>query len=129
MIKIVQSLNACPTCKGLKIRNQKYRSVEAMVAISLLAALFVSASSQPNIVYVILDDYGFTDIGYNNADPDFRMFAFVIRPILKYHLSILHSVTESFDEWALSGIILNRHYTEPTCSASRSALLTGLVLP
>ncbi len=59
--------------------------------------------STPNVVFIWFDDLGFSETGFNGG-----MFA---TPIL--------------DDIAANSIKLNQHYTEPVCSASRSALLTG----
>ena len=58
----------------------------------------------PNILFVILDDAGWNDVGYNGSE---------IR-------------TPHIDELAKNGLQLNRFYVAPTCSPTRAALLTGM---
>ena len=75
----------------------------------LFSALLVSTTSstvqqtKPNIVYVLVDDWGFADVGFKN-------------PAVK---------TPNFDELATTGLILNRHYVFKKCSPSRASLLSG----
>nr|XP_006811559.1 PREDICTED: arylsulfatase I-like isoform X2 [Saccoglossus kowalevskii] len=57
----------------------------------------------PHIVLVLADDVGWNDVGWNND--------FMPTPIL--------------NELASNGVILNNTYSQPACSPSRAALLTG----
>jgi len=59
----------------------------------------------PNILMVVLDDFGYNDLAINNGSD---------------------SPTPTLDEIAQSGIRYTRHYAESSCTASRVALLTGL---
>merc|ERR1739838_511835 len=59
--------------------------------------------SQPHIVFVFADDLGYNDVSWNNGD--------IISP--------------NMQDMVDSGIKLNQFYTQPTCSPSRAALLTG----
>ncbi|CAI9728749.1 arylsulfatase B-like [Octopus vulgaris] len=58
---------------------------------------------KPNIVFVLVDDLGWDDIGYHNPD--------IISPNL--------------NKLANNGIKLDNYYVQPTCTPSRSQLLTG----
>ena len=60
------------------------------------------SASKPNIVFVLVDDWGYADVGFRN-------------PAIK---------TPNFDELAASGVLLNRHYVFKYCSSSRASLLT-----
>ena len=71
--------------------------------ISLSGAVSVPPPVKPNIVFVLVDDWGFADVGFHN-------------PKLK---------TPNFDELAKTGLLLNRHYVYMYCSPSRTSLLTG----
>lgn len=70
---------------------------------SLTVAVKVTAPVKPNIVFVLVDDWGFADVGFRN--PKVR--------------------SPNFDELAKTGIILDRHYVYMYCSPSRASLLTG----
>ncbi|MFC4096043.1 sulfatase-like hydrolase/transferase [Euzebyella saccharophila] len=58
----------------------------------------------PNILFFILDDAGWNDVGYNGSEIN----------------------TPNIDQLAKDGVILNRFYVAPTCSPTRAALLTGM---
>ena len=57
----------------------------------------------PHIVFVLVDDWGFSDIGHRNP-------------------AVL---TPNFDELIRTGSILQRHYVFKYCSPSRASFLTG----
>lgn len=61
----------------------------------------------PNIVYILLDDVGFGEIGMDNLS--------VIRGYKTPNMTAL----------AKSGMSLNRMYTEPSCTPTRVAMMTG----
>ena len=60
--------------------------------------------NQPNIIFILADDLGYTDVQYNNAS--------VITP------TILRMAKE--------GIKLNQNYMQSWCTPSRYALMTGM---
>ncbi|MEH6569396.1 MAG: sulfatase-like hydrolase/transferase [Halioglobus sp.] len=59
---------------------------------------------KPNILLIMLDDFGYNDLALNNGSD---------------------SPTPTLDQIAQEGIRFTRHYTETTCTPSRVALLTG----
>ncbi|MFD4292247.1 arylsulfatase [Rhodococcus sp. NPDC058532] len=63
-----------------------------------------AAPGSPNIVVVLVDDMGFSDIGPFGSEID----------------------TPHLDRLAASGVRLTNYHTTPLCSPSRAALLTGL---
>lgn len=60
-------------------------------------------SSQPHILFVLADDFGYNDIGYHGSE-------------IK---------TPNLDKLAGNGIILENYYVQPICTPTRSQLLSG----
>jgi arylsulfatase B len=82
------------------------------IAKNWLLSLFTSwlllpgmlAAEQPNVIVMLADDLGWTDVGYHGGtDID----------------------TPSLDRLAAEGVQLDRFYTTPICSPTRAALMTG----
>ena len=76
------------------------------VALLLLvanSALVTAQPTKPNIVFVLVDDWGFSDVGFRN--PDVK--------------------TPNFDMLASTGLVLDRHYVFKYCFPSRASFLTG----
>ncbi len=61
-------------------------------------------SSKPNIVYILVDDMGYADAGFNGSK--------------EFH-------TPNMDALAMQGAVLEALYVQPSCSPTRAALLTG----
>ena len=79
-----------------------------MLAVFLQLALLGLTVAQPienkpNIVFTLVDDWGFAEAGFRN-------------PAVK---------TPTFDMLATTGLVLNRHYVFKYCSPSRISFLTG----
>ena len=77
--------------------------VALLTVISLSGAMSAPPPKQPNIVFVLVDDWGFAEVGFRN-------------PKIK---------SPNFDNLATTGLVLNRHYVYMYCSPSRASLLTG----
>src|SRR4029079_13568462 len=79
-----------------------------LLLLLLFAIGSVSASAQtspPNIVVILADDLGYGDVGFNGC---------------------LDIPTPNIDSIAANGVLCTNGYvTEPFCSPSRAALLTG----
>lgn len=72
----------------------------------LLASLTLNnllAAPRPNIIYLLIDDLGFTDVGYHGSE-------------IK---------TPHIDKLAAGGARLEAFYVQPVCSPTRAALMTG----
>ncbi|XP_077472302.1 arylsulfatase I-like isoform X2 [Stigmatopora argus] len=67
------------------------------------AAATKGRRKQPHIIFILIDDQGFNDIGYHN-------------PSIK---------TPTLDKLAAEGVKLENYYVQPICTPSRSQLLTG----
>ena len=84
-------------------------SLRQLAHFSLMAFFCVSMqahgqSKKPNIVFLLIDDLGYADCGFNGG-----------KDIL----------TPNIDRLAKEGSILKNHYVQPVCSPTRSALMTG----
>ncbi|MEY5010630.1 MAG: Arylsulfatase [Verrucomicrobiota bacterium] len=70
----------------------------------ICSSLLGAAPAQPNIVFFLVDDLGYSDCGFNGGT---------------------EIQTPHIDRLAKSGAVLENHYVQPVCSPTRSALLTG----
>ena len=77
---------------------------------ALLIVSSVSAvTSKPHIVFVMVDDWGWVNVGYHRS-------------------SHMRSYTPNIDSLVNEGLQLDQHYVYNWCAPSRSAFLTGRVL-
>lgn len=73
-------------------------------ALACLVVAYADAAKQPDILFLLVDDLGYADCGFNGGKE--------IR-------------TPNIDRLAKSGTIIESHYVQPVCSPTRSTLLTG----
>ena len=62
------------------------------------------SNSTPNILFVLVDDLGYLDVGFNGS---------------KYY------ETPTLDALAMQSLVFENSYMYPTCSPSRAAIFTG----
>lgn len=67
-------------------------------------AVYAEPASRPNIVLIVADDLGFADVGFNNSQ-DIK--------------------TPHIDALATSGVRFGSLYSQPFCTPTRAALMTG----
>lgn len=80
-------------------------SVGLLLSLTLLAhAKAEAAAARPNVLLIVVDDMGFADLGSFGGEID----------------------TPRLDRLALAGIRLTNFHVAPTCSTTRSMLLTGV---
>ena len=74
--------------------------------LATVSTKYISVTAQatkPNIVFVLVDDWGYADVGFRN-------------PAIK---------SPNFDDLAKTGLLLDRHYVYRYCSPSRASFLSG----
>jgi arylsulfatase A-like enzyme len=69
----------------------------------LVMARSATAVDQPNILFIVADDLGWSDVGWHKG----------------------FSHTPVMDKLIASGVELDRHYVQPVCTPTRAALLSG----
>ncbi len=80
-------------------------TLSLMVVSSVIAhSEAVSANNRPNILVIMGDDFGFSDIGVFGSEIS----------------------TPNLDQIAKEGKMLTNYYTHPVCSLARSIFLTGV---
>jgi len=81
------------------------RNLGAALVLSLLTATFVHATDRPNVILIVADDLGYSDVGFNGCK---------------------EIPTPNLDAIAKSGVVFRAGYaSHPYCSPSRAGLLTG----
>jgi uncharacterized sulfatase len=93
------------------IMRIKLHMLIGVAVIGLLPAA-ATAAPRPNIIFILVDDMGFGDLGlfYQNARGDQPSFS-----------------TPGLDRLGLDGLQMQRHYTPaPVCAPARASLLLGL---
>ncbi|XP_025110908.1 arylsulfatase I-like [Pomacea canaliculata] len=74
-----------------------------LAVIACYAIAWASSTDKPNIFLVLIDDQGHNE--RSSSNPEFR--------------------TPTMDKLASEGVILDQMYTQPSCTMSRAALLSG----
>lgn len=91
-----------------QVVRASFRQLGAVSLFILLCGCVLSAADErPNIVLVMVDDMGFSDLGCYGGEID----------------------TPNLDRLASSGLRFSQFYNGAKCSQSRSMLLTGRYLP
>jgi arylsulfatase A-like enzyme len=75
----------------------------AFLSTSAGAAVALRAQDRPNVIVILADDLGWRDVGFHDSE-------------IK---------TPNLDRLAREGVELTRFYSQPLCSPTRSALMTG----
>jgi arylsulfatase A-like enzyme len=77
-----------------------------MIAATLLAASASAQETRPNILVIMADDVGWASLG-------------------SYHQGLKSIETPNLDALAAEGLRLTDYYAQPSCTAGRSAFITG----
>ena len=75
-----------------------------------VCAVAMSAAAPAHVLFIVVDDLGFSDVGYKKA---------------MYNLSGPAFATPTLDALALAGVRLESYYVHALCSPSRTAFLSG----
>ncbi len=78
-------------------------TVGVLLVSAWVTTLVHAADARPNIIIMVADDIGWSDVGFHGGDID----------------------TPSLDLLAAEGVELSRFYSTPICSPTRAALMTG----
>ena len=83
-------------------------SVSVLLALSLsCAAASPTAAGKPHLVFMLVDDWGWANVGYHRNPPTKEV------------------VTPNIDNLVKEGLELDQHYVYKFCSPSRSCLMSG----
>ena len=77
---------------------------KTLVLLFLAVICLPAVAAQPNIVLILIDDAGFTDLGAYGSEIN----------------------TPNIDSLAASGVMFSNFHTAPTCAPSRAMLMTGV---
>ena len=87
-----------------KLKDISLSLLAGAVALVTTASPARAADNKPNIVYIVADDLGWKDVGFNGAT-DIK--------------------TPNIDKLAETGARLEQFYAQPMCTPTRAALMTG----
>ncbi|MCC6679848.1 MAG: arylsulfatase [Phycisphaeraceae bacterium] len=78
-------------------------AVGGMLAATALGAPLTRVEAKPNVIYILADDLGWKDVGFNGSD-------------IK---------TPNIDKLATNGARMTQFYVQPMCTPTRASLMTG----
>lgn len=74
-----------------------------VLVLTLCAAATSTAAEQPNILLIVADDLGWSDVGWHGG----------------------FGKTPTMDQLVRQGVELDQHYVQPVCTPTRTALMSG----
>ena len=77
--------------------------LSSSVAVLLLVARVSATASPPHLLFVVVDDLGWSDVGFHGSKIQ----------------------TPNIDKLASEGVVLDNYYVLPICTPTRSALMSG----
>ena len=77
--------------------------IRSLVLLAVLFNVSCLGAQRPNILFLIADDLGWSDVGWHGSEIN----------------------TPHLDALARAGVILDQHYVTPMCSSTRACLLSG----
>jgi arylsulfatase A-like enzyme len=97
-------MNRMALAKSLIMNTHSFRFIALLCSGLLALTPSQAADKKPNIVYIVADDLGWKDVGFNGAT-DIK--------------------TPNIDQLAAEGAKLTQFYVQPMCTPTRAALMTG----
>ena len=88
----------------------KSLTIGLAAAFSAVATLSAAETQPPNILVIMADDVGWASLG-------------------SYHQGVKSIQTPNLDQLAAEGARLTDYYAQPSCTAGRSAFITGQAIP
>lgn len=77
--------------------------IKLAALLTLVPASLSQAADKPNVLMIVADDLGWSDVGWHHG----------------------FAKTPRMDELVRQGVELDRHYVQPVCTPTRTALLSG----
>jgi arylsulfatase A-like enzyme len=96
----------------VKISDTFFPAALTALFVGTLLVSSLQGADRPNLVIIMPDDLGWADVGYNQSED------------LRAQRDDL-ALTPEIDRISAQGIRLNRFYTQPICTPTRAALMTG----
>ena len=78
-------------------------NMTGLIFLIFLIPFTTASTTNPTIVIIVADDLGYNDVSWHN-------------PVVK---------TPHLEELARDGVLLEQHYSQPICTPTRAALLSG----
>ena len=114
LLLVVDSMNFIP-CRP------SFCSLPLLLLLSPATQERLTSAQQPHILLIVADDLGYNDVSWHNTAmvmPNLDTLARYLQ-YLQYLLYLdIYTITRT-------GVILEQSYVQPTCTPTRSALMTG----
>jgi len=81
--------------------------MDLVLTFLLFAGCSMAAAQKPHLVFLLVDDWGWANVGYHRDPPTEEV------------------VTPNIDSLVREGLELDQHYAFQFCAPSRSCLMTG----